>query len=81
MGHLKDLDAYCVNAFYPSMEANFNNPATRITYNVVEFDSEQVSWQEFRKKILGATNSSNAVPESFRGQLYSEIPGSVSRTG
>ncbi|MDF7822505.1 hypothetical protein P4B35_00660 [Pontiellaceae bacterium B12227] len=74
MGYLEDLEAYCVNAFYPSMEANFNNPATRINYYVVEFDSEQVSWKQFRKKVLGATNASNAVPESFRGQLYSEYP-------
>lgn len=74
MGYLEDLEAYCVNAFYPSMEANFNNPETRIHYYVVEFDSEQVSWSQFRKKVLGATNSSNAVPESFRGQLYSEYP-------
>lgn len=74
MGYLIDLDAYCINAFYPSMEANFNHLDTRITYYVVEFDSEQVSWQQFRKTVLGATNSSNAVPESFRGQLYSEYP-------
>lgn len=74
MGYLIDLDAYCINAFYPSMEANFNHPDARITYYVVEFDSEQVSWKQFRKTILGATNSSNAVPESFRGQLYSDYP-------
>jgi nucleoside diphosphate kinase len=74
MGYLEDLDAYCVNAFYPSMEANFYHPDTRISYYVVEFDSEQVSWKQFRKEVLGATNSSNALPESFRGQLYSEYP-------
>ena len=74
MGYLEDLEAYCINAFYPSMEANFNHPDTRISYYVVEFDSEQVSWKQFRKKVLGSTNASNAVPESFRGQLYSEYP-------
>ena len=74
MGYLEDLEAYCINAFYPSMEANFNHPDTRINYYVVEFDSEQVSWKQFRKKVLGSTNASNAVPESFRGQLYSEYP-------
>ena len=74
MGYVEELDAYCINGFYPSMEANFYHPNTRITYYVVEFDSEQTSWSDFRKKVLGATNASNAVHESFRGQLYSEYP-------
>lgn len=74
MGFLEDLDAYCVNAFYPSMEANFYSEQTAITYFVVEFDPVQVSWKEFRKTVLGSTNASNAVPESFRGQLYAEYP-------
>jgi hypothetical protein len=74
MGYLADLDAYCINAFYPSMETNFYHSDTRIYYYVIEFDSAQVSWKEFRKSILGSTNAMNAVPESFRGQLYSEYP-------
>jgi hypothetical protein len=74
MGYLEDLDAYCINAFYPSMEANFYNLKTEIHYHVVEFDPAQVSWKVFRKDVLGATNSSNAVPGSFRGQLYADYP-------
>ncbi len=74
MAYISELDAYCVNAFYPSMEANFYHPETEIRYYVVEFDSEKTSWSAFRKKVLGSTNASNAVPESFRGQLYSEYP-------
>lgn len=74
MGWLEDLELYCVNAFYPSMESHFYHPETIMHYYVVEFDSEQVSWKSFRKELLGATNSSNAVPQSFRGQLYHEYP-------
>ncbi len=36
--YLVDLDAYCINAYYPSMETNFYHPDTRIYYYVVEFD-------------------------------------------
>ncbi len=72
MAYLPELDTYCVNAFYSSMEANFYHPQTRVHYHVVEFDADQVSWKTFRKEVLGATNSSNALPESFRGQLYAE---------
>ncbi|MBI9020755.1 MAG: hypothetical protein JEZ10_05820 [Verrucomicrobia bacterium] len=74
MAWLEELDAYCINAFYPAMEANFCNPETRISYYVVEFDPEQVSWLEFRKRVLGLTDASEACPESFRGQLYAQYP-------
>lgn len=74
MAYLEGLDAYCINAFYPSMETNFYDDAAEIHYYVVEFDPERISWKDFRKKVLGATNSSSAAPESFRGQLYSEYP-------
>lgn len=74
MGYLEEVDAYCINAFYPSMEANFYHPDTRIHYHVVEFDPAQVSWKSFRKNILGATDSSKADPASFRGRLYSQYP-------
>ncbi len=74
MGYIKKLEAYCINGFYPSMEANFYHPDTRMRYYVVEFDPAETSWSAFRKKVLGATNASNARHESFRGQLYSEYP-------
>ena len=72
MAYLEELDCYCINAFYPAMEDNFNNTETLIDYYVLEFDSETVSWEQFRKNILGSTDASKADPESFRGQLYSE---------
>lgn len=79
VGWLDALDCYCINAFYPAMEANFYHADTMIDYYVVEFDPSQVSWEHFRKNILGATNSAKAAPESFRGQLYArykvEFPG------
>lgn len=72
MGWLESLDCYCINAFYPAMEANFNHADAIMDYYVVEFDSAQVSWQQFRKEVLGVTNAAKAAPESFRGQLYAE---------
>lgn len=69
---LEKLDCYCINAFYPAMEANFYNPATRMDYYVVEFDASRISWAQFRKEILGATDASKADPASFRGQLFAD---------
>lgn len=71
---LEELDAYCINAFYPVMEENFYHPATEITYFVLEFDPAQVSWKSFRKEILGSTDASQADPNSFRGQLFATYP-------
>jgi hypothetical protein len=70
LAHLEAFDCFCINAFYPAMEENFYNPATEMTYFVIEFDPEQISWSSFRKEILGSTDSSKADPASFRGQLY-----------
>lgn len=72
MAFLDELDCYCINAFYPAMEDNFNHPATQIDYYVLEFDPEVVSWEQFRKNILGSTDAGKADPESFRGRLYAE---------
>lgn len=71
---LESLECWCINAFYPAMEANFYHPATRMDYYVLEFDPATVSWQQFRKEILGSTNAAKAALESFRGQLYGEYP-------
>lgn len=72
MAYLESLDAYCVNAFFPAMEANFNHPDTRIGYHVVEFDPAEISWEQFRRNVLGSTDASKADPDSFRGQLYAK---------
>ncbi len=74
MARLDALDCYCINAFYPAMEANFYHPRTTIFYYVVEFDPARVSWKRFRKEILGATDASKADPASFRGRLYARYP-------
>lgn len=67
-----ELDCYCINAFYPAMEENFYHPDTHLDYHVLEFDPATVSWAEFRREVLGATDSSKAMPGSFRSTLYAE---------
>jgi len=74
MGFIEELNAYAINAFYPSLEAIFYHPETVIYYHVVEFDSSQTPWKEFRRNVLGTTNAGTAAPESFRGKLYKDYP-------
>lgn len=70
IAQLESLNCYCINAFYPAMEENFYHPKTEMTYYVVEFDAERISWENFRKVVLGVTDASQADPESLRGTLY-----------
>lgn len=79
--YLEELNCYCINGFYPAMEENFYHPETDINYYVLEFDPANVSWQQFRKTILGATDASKSDPESLRGQLYARYSTAVKYPG
>lgn len=74
------FDAYVINGFYPAMADRFNHPDNLMHYMVVEFDSNDCSWNSFRQDVLGVTNAAKASPTSLRGQLFAtypvELPGS-----
>lgn len=74
MGFIEELNAYGINAFYPSLEAIFYHPETVIHYHVLEFDPSETSWKEFRQNVLGVTNAAKADPDSLRGTLYLDHP-------
>ena len=74
MGFIEELNVYGINAFYPSLEEIFYHPEARIHYHVVEFDSAQISWEEFRCNLLGITNAGAADSGSFRGELFLDYP-------
>jgi hypothetical protein len=67
---LESFQQYGLNGFYPSLEATFTHPATRMHYYVIEFDPAEVSWKAFREQMLGKTDASRADPQSLRGELY-----------
>ena len=69
-----DLDVYLINGFYLDMSYNFYNPNFNMNYYVVEFESKDISWFDFRKKILGSTNCSTADKNSFRGKMFKNFP-------
>lgn len=74
VGWIGAMECYCINAFYPAIEASFYHPDNWMNYHVVEFYPSIISWNHFRKQELGETDCSKAAPESFRGQLYSKYP-------
>ena len=72
--YVDEINTYLINGFYPLMSENFYNNNYLMNYYVIEFESQNYSWVDFRKNILGSTNCSNAIKGSFREVMYKEFP-------
>ena len=55
---------FVINGFYMAMREKFTKPGTSIYYYLVEWDPAKLSWEDFRGKVLGATDPATAVSES-----------------
>ena len=60
-GYLAEYDLYTFNAFFMTMRGSFTAPGTSIHYFVVCFDSDKLSWADFRGK---ARDLSQDLPRS-----------------
>jgi len=60
---------YIFNGFFMSMRAKFTAPGTEIYYFSVQWDSKDLSWADFRGKVLGPTDPAEAPEDSLRGQI------------
>ena len=63
---------YVFNGFFMSMRAKFTVPGECIYYYVVEWDCKATSWADFRGKVLGPTDPSEAPADSLRGMIMSD---------
>ena len=63
---------YSFNAFFMSMRGDFVEPGTSIHYYCVEWSPENLSWADFRGKVLGPTDPSKAPAESIRGTILAK---------
>lgn len=61
--------AYVMNGFFMSMRQNFVDPSASIYYFVVTWDSKDLSWEDFRGKLLGPTDPADAPESSLRGMF------------
>merc|ERR1712194_638450 len=66
---------YVINGFYMSMRGAFTKPGTCIYYYQVEWDAKDLSWADFREKILGGTNPAKAYTDSARHLIYANWKG------
>merc|ERR1740138_1955843 len=58
---------FVFNGFFMTMRAGFVKPDTCIYYYVVEWDQKDLSWADFRGKVLGPTDPAEAPKDSVRG--------------
>jgi nucleoside diphosphate kinase len=64
----KDGNTYYVfNGFFMTMRAGYVKEGVSIYYFVVEWDTKDLSWADFRGKVLGPTDPADAPKDSLRG--------------
>merc|ERR1712066_1081115 len=63
---------YIFNGFFMSMRSKFTKPGTQIYYYSVEWDPRDLSWADFRGKVLGPTDPAEAPAGSLRGEILAQ---------
>jgi len=61
---------YVLNGFFMAMRNKFVRPGAQIHYFVVDWDPVQLSWADFRSKVLGPTDPATAPVDSIRGAIF-----------
>jgi len=59
-----------MNGFYMSMREKFTKPEATLAYYVVEFEADKLSWEDFRGKVLGATDPATADEGALRRTIF-----------
>jgi len=63
---------YAFNGFFMTMRAGFVKEGTGIYYYVVEWDTKDLAWADFRGKVLGATDPAESPKDSLRGAALAD---------
>eukprot|EP00443_Scrippsiella_acuminata_P048683 CAMPEP_0115330522 /NCGR_PEP_ID=MMETSP0270-20121206/85816_1 /TAXON_ID=71861 /ORGANISM="Scrippsiella trochoidea, Strain CCMP3099" /LENGTH=514 /DNA_ID=CAMNT_0002751231 /DNA_START=46 /DNA_END=1590 /DNA_ORIENTATION=- len=63
-------NVFIINGFYLGMRAKFTTPGTCIYFFEVEWDARQLSWADFRGKVLGGTDPAAAEEGSARSTIF-----------
>jgi hypothetical protein len=66
---------FVINGFYMAMREKFTKPGSQIYWYLVEWDAGKTSWEDFRGKVLGATDPSTAEPGSLRKEIFAQWKG------
>ena len=55
-----------------AMREKFTKPGSSIYFYLVEWEPSELSWEDFRGKVLGATDPSTAASGSLRREIFSQ---------
>jgi nucleoside diphosphate kinase len=65
-----DEGVYVVNGFYPAIREKFVSSGAKVHWYVLQWAEAQLSWKDFRSKIIGATDPAAAHEASLRHTLW-----------
>lgn len=63
---------YVFNGFFMSMRDKYVADGKKIVAYSVTWDEANLSWEDFRNKVLGPTDPSTAPADSLRGAIYAD---------
>jgi len=71
-GQLED-GIFVMNGFYMSMRSAYTAPGERIHWYTVSWPADSLSWADFRGRVLGATDPTEAPTGSVRRMIYDKF--------
>lgn len=60
---------YVINGFYTAMREKYTQASAQLYYYSVEWDAKDLSWADFRSKVLGVTDPNEAEAGSLRRKV------------
>jgi len=63
---------FVINGFYMQMRSAYTTPPAAIHWFTVEWPAASLSWEDFRGKILGATDPTTAEEGSARSDIFKQ---------
>jgi len=69
---LQGADRYIFNAFFMTMRSKFTKPSASIRYYAISWSPMQLSWADFRSKVIGSTDPTKAQETSMRRRILNE---------
>lgn len=63
---------FVINGFYMAMREKYTKPGESIYYYLVEWDASKLSWEDFRGKVLGATDPATASDGALRKIIFQD---------
>jgi len=65
-------DIYVINGFFMAMREKYTKAGASIHYLSVEWDPKKASWEDFRGKVLGATDPTTAEKGALRRTILDD---------